>query len=225
MRRIKAQISEHTISPAGKPALRLDLLPGEIPAPGQPLLAYLPGSGAVLRTALFASRIDSAGFISVEIPSPAWRVGSQLDLLGPIGRGFSPAPRTRRWLIIALDKPVDRLLPLVDDAIAGDIPVVLYSEAQLPALPAQVEIATSLEDVIQWADYIALDTKSSSLSNFANMIGTGSRLHPAAQVEALIDLPLPCGLGVCSGCAVHRGGDWLLACQNGPVIDIKGWVS
>jgi hypothetical protein len=225
MRRIKAQISEHTISPTGKPALRLDLLPDEIPAPGQPLLAYLSGSDAVLRTALYASRIDATGFTSVEIPSPGWSIGSHLDLLGPLGRGFSPFPRTRRWLIIALDQPVDRLLPLVDVAIADDIPVVLYSEAQLPALPAQVEIATSLEDVIQWADYIALDTKLSSLSNFAKTIGMGSGLHPTAQVEALIDLPFPCGLGVCSGCAVHQRGGWLLACQDGPVIDIKGWVS
>jgi hypothetical protein len=225
MRRNKVQISEHTLSPTGKPALRIALPPGETPAAGQPILAYLPGSDAALRTALYASRIDATGFTSVEIPSPAWSVGSVLDLLGPIGRGFSPAPQAKRWLIIALDQPVDRLLPLVDLAVASDISVVLYSDGQLPALPAQVEIATALEDVIQWADYIAMDTKVSSFANFTEMIRNGSGFPPAAQIEALLDLSLACGLGVCDGCALRQRGGWLLACQDGPVIDIKDWVS
>ena len=223
MQRTTGLIREQTTSPAGRPALRLRLESEDVPSVGQPLLAYLPGSEEPLRTALYATEIHPDGITTVQIPSPEWRVGTRVDLLGPIGRGFSPSTRSRRWLLIALGMPLDRLLPLVSLALERDLPVVVHSDQALPDLPAQVEVAVNLEDVFDWADFIAIDAGASRL----NALVEGRKsdpIIPAAQVQALFDLPLPCGLGICSACAVRKHGSWELACQHGPVFDIKGWL-
>jgi dihydroorotate dehydrogenase electron transfer subunit len=195
----------------------------DVPGVGQPLLAFLPGSEAPLRTALYASEIHPDGITTAQIPSAEWRVGTQVDLLGPIGRGFSPSTSSRRWLLIALGVPLDRLLPLVISALERDLPVVVHSDQRLPDLPAQVEVAVNLDEVFDWADFIAIDTDASRLNALVE-VRKRDPIIPAVQVQALLDLPLPCGLGVCSACAVRKGRSWKLACQHGPVFDIKGWL-
>jgi dihydroorotate dehydrogenase electron transfer subunit len=116
---------------------------------------------------------------------------------------------------------MDRLLPLVDEAIDRDLAIAVYSDNPVPVLPPQVEIGASLEDLIEWSDYIALDLHdpmSVSLPGFL-----GNAIQPAARIELLTDLALPCGLGVCGACAVASRHGWKLACQDGPVFKWKDW--
>jgi dihydroorotate dehydrogenase electron transfer subunit len=188
------------------------------------MLAYLHGSNAALRTHLYPSRIHTDGFTSVMLPSPAWHVGAELDLLGPIGRGFSPPPKSKRWVLLAIEISIDRLLPLVDEALERDVALAVYSDGQLPDLPAQVEIAATTENLMEWADYIAMILPHSRLHQIPTTLGLKAEIPPAAQVEILTDIALPCGLGVCSACNFHTRGGWKLACEHGPVYQAKGWL-
>ena len=43
--------------------------------------------------------------------------------------------------------------------------------------------------------------------------------------QALVTLPMPCGgLGECGACAVPIRRGWKLACQDGPVLDVRLWL-
>lgn len=223
MQRTSAVIQAHTISPAGRPALCLKMDAGSRPAPGQPFMAYLHGSTDPVRTVLYPSRLHDDGFTSTAIPSAVWSVGSRVDLLGPIGKGFSPPARARRWFLIALDQPIDRLLPLVETAVASDINLAVFAGSPMPDLPLQVEIAADPAGVVDWADYIAIDTTADRLAEVSKLLLPPSGMLPAAQVQTLIDVTLPCGLGVCAACAVVSGKGWKLSCQDGPVFDMRGW--
>lgn len=222
MRRLSGRIRAHTLNPGGKPALRVELKPGDIPAPGQPLLAYLPSSKAPLRSPIFPAEIHSDGITSTELPSPYWTVGTDLDLLGPIGYGFSPAPGRNRWVLLSLGRTLDRLLPLVDDAIDRDIAIAAYSDGPLPSLPAEVEIGASPDELVQWADYIAVDVQNYLITSLRELLG--GEIRPAAEVEMLVDMALPCGLGVCGACAALSRKGWKLACQDGPVFQWNNWI-
>ncbi len=216
-------IQAHAISPAGKPALRLRVEPGSRPSPGQPFLAYLNESTAPIRTALYPSRLHRDGFTTIDIPSPAWTIGAQVQLMGPIGRGFSPPTKSKRRLVIALGQPIDRLIPLIDAAVKSDISIAAFTDGQFPNLPAQVEIATDPADVKGWADYIAVDTHALRIAEVADFIAPQPGIPPAADVEMLLDAALACGFGVCAACAVNTGSGWRLACQDGPVFNMRGW--
>lgn len=218
------EISAHTLNPGGQPALRLSTDVEMIPEPGQPLLAYLPGSAAELRTALYPSKIHADGFTSVKIPSPDWAIGIQVDLLGPLGRGFSPPPSSRRWLLMVLDRPIDRLLPLIDTALSRDVSIVVWGDGELPDLPAPVEIATSLADVVRWADYLALDIPFTKRGKAKHLLGMEDGITVKPSIEVLFDLQFACGLGVCSVCAMLEGNAWKFACLDGPVFHADRWI-
>jgi dihydroorotate dehydrogenase electron transfer subunit len=173
---------------------------------------------------LYPTRLHQDGFTSVDIPSPAWVVGALVDLLGPIGSGFSPPSKSSRWLLIAYGRQFDRLYPLIDAAVESSISVAVFSDSLIPDLPVQVEIVTKLEDARDWADYIAIDLHVSSIAELAELLASQARIPPAAYVEMLVDTPLACGLGVCAVCAVVKGTGWRLACKDGPVFNMKAWL-
>jgi NAD(P)H-flavin reductase len=224
MQRSSGRIQAHTLTASGCTALRIRTDEGMIPAPGQPLMGHLPGSSATLRTPLFPSKIHADGFTNVQIPSSSWTVGTDLDLLGPLGKGFAPPKQSQRWFLMALGRPIDRLFPLVDAAVGSDVSIVIWAEDTLPDLPVEVEVATSPEEVVHWADYLALDLEPSRISDAKKLLGIDAQRKVSPYIEVLLDTQYGCGLGVCSVCAVKFHSGWKLACQDGPVFHIKGWV-
>jgi dihydroorotate dehydrogenase electron transfer subunit len=113
-------------------------------------------------------------------------------------------------------------MPLVDDAIDGDLAIAAYSDRPLPALPAEVEIGASPGELVKWADYIAVDVQSSLIASLRELLGGEIRF--AAEVEMLVDMALPCGLGICGACAALSRNGWKLACQDGPVFQWNEWT-
>jgi len=110
MHRAIARIEAFTLEPLGKPSIRITCEKRLIPNPGQAVMALMPGTKQSLRHVLFPVQICPEGFITDKVPDPGWRLGDKLDLLGPIGTGFSPPPSARRWLLAALGQYPGRLL-------------------------------------------------------------------------------------------------------------------
>jgi dihydroorotate dehydrogenase electron transfer subunit len=218
VRRGEGRIEAWTLDPTGSPAPRVASARRLIPAPGQAVLALSPGTGQPLRRALFPLQIHADGFIADGGADPAWAVGSRLDLLGPIGNGFRPPPGARRWLLAAPGGRADRLLPLLDQAVERGAAVALHARPPLPRLPPQVEFVREVREALPWCDYLALELTAADLEGWLRgEVGWADRLP--GNTQALVDLPMPCGLGACDACAVPARRGWRRACRDGPVFE------
>jgi dihydroorotate dehydrogenase electron transfer subunit len=218
-----ARIEELTLEPAGEPSIRIVCHPSARPTPGQAALATVPGSRLPLRKTLFPTRIDADGFVADLPPDLAWRPGMRLDLLSPIGRGFSPPPNSRHWLLIGSGPGAAHLLPLIPWGLAQEASIVLATSSAPPGLTAEVEVIPEHGPAIEWADYIAIEVKGEGLSALDDLLPKEGAVRNVL-IEILVTHQFPCGIGVCAACAVPvrgaRGGrgPWNLACVDGPVF-------
>jgi hypothetical protein len=204
----------------GRRYMRLACPPQLIPTPGQYLLAS-DASDSPLPLPLFYTDSAPQGFIAATPAPVAWGPGYTLHLRGPLGRGFSLPPAARKIALVAFDDAAARLKGLIRPALGQDAAVVLVSDSAPEDLPDDVEVQPLpvLEDVLDWADYLALDVSRENLSALRERLG---KLDSMARMDAqaLICTPIPCGgIAECGVCAVTMKSEWRLACKEGPVFD------
>ena len=79
--------------------------------------------------------------------------------------------------------------------------------------------------VFATAASLALDLPVSNLEGLRPCLGLERDAHPAAKIDLLLRLPMPCGgLGECGICAVPVRKGWLPACTHGPGFDLMDLV-
>jgi len=215
----------------GLSAARISCPPRLIPPPGGYLLAHNPSSDSPL-----ASTIFRAGFFGdshtmgedsflIAPPTPeSWTLGTRLYLRGPLGHGFAMPATARRIALAAYDSSPRRLLALLDAAFKQEAEVTLVCENQPDDLPLQVEVQPlrALTEVCSWADYLAVDAARESIPSLKQILGKISPLKIPGQAQILVRTPMPCGaLAQCGVCSVELRGGAQLACENGPVFDLK----
>lgn len=235
----EAELTELVLGCGGwlQPLSRLIPRPGQyvIASPLQPggsdgLIGHVANAAqihpdtAALPEALFPAAYAEVAWLAAD-PLPAgWLPGMRLALRGPLGNGFSLPPTARRVALAGLASSFNRLLPLVDPALEQGAAVVLCG-ADLPAgLPAAVEVLPpeALPELAAWADYLALDLPVRSLEGLRARLGLEREAHPAAKIEVLMRIAIPCGgLGECGICAVPVRKGWKHACTSGPVFDLR----
>jgi hypothetical protein len=221
MRREIARIEALTLEPLGEPAIEIACPKVIIPDPGQAVLAIEPGSDRPYRIKLCPTRMTPEGFITDQPPEPGWLPGTVLDLLGPVGRGFSPPLNTQRWLLLGVGMPPKRLWPLIDMGLERGIALSVWMDRAPLPLPPQVEFMPDLGEALMWADYLVVETHTEGLMSLRTLLGLTDEDQLAIPAEALITTALPCGFGACQGCAVESRRGWLLACKDGPVFDLE----
>lgn len=216
------------------------------PAPGQ---FYLLAGASFLRRPLFPSHIDGdiVSFWGDPAASRAiaWLaaqpLGAAVDLLGPLGKGFSIHPTQQRLLLAAEGRAVAPLLALIGPQLDRNGSVELLLEARtasdlLPAalLAPAVEYYTatadgsaghvgSLEEPLRgdllWADAVAAAGSPAFLRRLAALVRE-VRFSAAGFAQVIAPVDLPCGVGACLACLVEGGRGWHRACQRGPVFDL-----
>ena len=201
----------------GQPAGRVWVPDVLVPSPGQYFLASTRQLGEVLPAVIFPAGRGN-GWLDLAPPLPsAWLAGTLLHLRGPLGRGFR-LPVVRRVALAALDGITARLRLLWNQALVQGAEVALFTRRIPASLPDAVEVLPleSLPDVSGWAEYLALD------GTLPQVLEWKSRLaFPGVAVEALVNLPMPCGgMGECGVCSVRTRRGWKHACQDGPVFDL-----
>ncbi|MHB1417129.1 MAG: dihydroorotate dehydrogenase electron transfer subunit [Chloroflexota bacterium] len=171
------------------------------------------------------------------------RSGDQLDLFGPLGRGFSILPTSRHLLLVAGGVGVAPLVMLADEALAQGLSVTLALGARTadevyPArlLPDEVEYLVATEDgslgqkglvtdllggVLDWADQVFT---CGPMAMLRVLKGLPRRLG-ATPVQASLEAHMGCGLGACYGCVVDTREGPKRVCQDGPVFDLDELVS
>ncbi len=201
-------------------AARIACPPALVPAPGQFLLARLPDSDDPLAVPVFSAGDSPAGFLAAPPLPRAWIPGATLALRGPLGRGFALPASARRVALAALDASPAYLLGLLSPALKQEAALALVCDEPPDDLPAEVEIRplAALEDVAQWADYLAL---AASREGWRERVRSGGRWNVTREAQALIVTPMPCGgLAQCGVCSVEVKKGILLACEAGPVFDL-----
>jgi hypothetical protein len=205
---------------AGQIACPADL----IPAPGQYLLALAETDrDAPLATPLFAAGTVARGFLAAPPLPETWLPGTPLYLRGPLGKGFSLPPGARRVALAALGETPARLLPLVGPALNQGAAVLLLTDSPPESLPAEVEVMrpapSALAEAAAWGDYVALDLPREMLHDEGSNVAAAVK---PADGQALVSTPLPCGgMADCGACAIHLRRGYLLACEDGPVVELK----
>jgi dihydroorotate dehydrogenase electron transfer subunit len=219
-------------------SLWLSLHPRFLPKPGQYLFAWNPAQPwEPLPVALFPAGIrwlrqaeeitGSAGEVTgVRVlgnSSPAWRIGSELRLRGPLGQGFHLPPETQRLALVSLSSTVLRLLPLVYPALENGSAIALFSDQPLPQLPLEVEAypLEALPELRDWADFWALDIPVDRLNQVSAVFGLPTYTKLTAPAQALVNIPMPCGgTAACGVCTVNGRYANFLACGDGPVLSL-----
>ena len=192
-----------------------------IPAPGQYLLAS-DDSDSPLPVPIFYTDSAPQGFIATA--QNAWNPGQELFLRGPLGRGFTLPLSARKIGLVAFDESPARLRGLILPALKQNASVVLVFNGNVDELPDEVEIQplSALEEILQWADFIALDVERQNLLPLMERLETQNHLSVMREAQILIRAPMPCGgVADCGVCAVVTRSAWQMACKDGPVFDLR----
>jgi NAD(P)H-flavin reductase len=192
-----------------------------IPSPGQYLLAG-DGSDSPLPVPLFHTDSAPQGFIaSAPIPD-LWTPGTELHLRGPLGHGFDLPLSARKVGLIAFEVSIARLKGLIQPALKQEAAVVIVCKSNPDNLPDDVEVhpISALSEIVDWADYLALDVARENLNFLRERLGKLNQVMAGKESQILIRTPVPCGgTGECGVCAVTLKSVWKLACKDGPVFD------
>ena len=217
--------------------------------PGQFFQLAVSAPQTILRRPYSAAWSDPAsgriGFIfNVVGAGSAWlsarHEGHEVDLLGPLGRGFE-LDGERPAVCIAGGLGVAVFPGVVQALLARGRKVTMLQGARtaaqlLPAerfLGAEVRMATDDGSHGHRGSVLDLLAGFSSPEIFAcgptpmlqALIDLACRQEiPLSAIQVALETPMGCGVGTCLGCAApRRDGGYLLTCQDGPCVPAD-WI-
>jgi dihydroorotate dehydrogenase electron transfer subunit len=170
----------------------------------------------------------------------AQREGSQLDVLGPMGHGWSIRSTVSNLLLVSEGMGITGLTYLAQTALEQEVSVTLVAayenehDVYPPALlPPEVEyhivtrdgstgqhgdILSILGTYAPWADAACLCVaQETAVAVYAHF----ERLRLKYFAQAALVQPLVCGNGVCLTCSVETRSGAKLVCRDGPVFDLR----
>lgn len=149
-----------------------------------------------------------------------WKPGEQIEIYGPLGNGFNIPQSVTRLGIIRIGDITPRIINL-HHSFKGEI--AYFTNQISKNIPTSIEVnpLSEFKEDIQWADFIAIETKISQFALIQDQLEIRSNLNLPQPIQVFIESPMPCsGLADCSVCSI-KTDKWLYACHNGPVINLK----
>lgn len=172
--------------------------------------------------------------------------GDVIDVLGPLGNGFSHTEDTQDVFIVAggigvaslyylvlelAEKGVSKSTVFLGGCSANDI----LCKEDMEALGAEVLVTTEDCSLGEEGFVTLLVEKAMESENKPDMIyacGPQAMLKKLSDIAASFNVPcqvsletvMACGFGVCLGCAVEKAentGTYFHACTDGPVFDSR----
>ncbi len=167
------------------------------------------------------------------------QAGDTIDLLGPLGNGYSIHPDSHNLLLVAGGIGIAPLCFLAQEALNQGCSVTillgastatqLYPSDLLPR-EAELVIATEdgtngkkgmitdlLPDFARRADQIFACGPSSM---YRAMATQGQQLLEAKSVQVSLEMRMGCGLGICYGCTLRTKRGLKQVCKDGPVFEL-----
>jgi dihydroorotate dehydrogenase electron transfer subunit len=172
-------------------------------------------------------------------------VGEVINLMGPLGNGFSVPPKAKRILMVAGGVGVAPLVHLTEEVLPQDHEVTFLmgaatGSALLPAneLPSEVEYVVATDDGTQghhgfvtdlvapylsWTDAVFACGPEPMLRSLSGVVRQ-HRFGRQPPVSVSVEQSMACGVGVCLGCMVETTRGWATTCVDGPVFHIDDIV-
>lgn len=161
--------------------------------------------------------------------------GDTVDVLGPLGKGYTVRPQSRNLLLVGVSWGLAPLIALAEEQVLLDRPVTLLAggatAAQVPPselLPPQVELQTAttdgslgfagdvtalVKDYWAWADDVFACGPMAFYRQLANAVAGA---WPRKRIQVLAETPMACGVGACFACTLETRHGLLIACREGP---------
>lgn len=167
------------------------------------------------------------------------RQGEVLDLLGPLGQGFTFSPGSR-LLLVAGGIGIAPLVALAEEAMAARCQIALLLGSTTAAtsysasrLPPSLEVALTTEDGSLGQKGLVTDLVSAFLSRvdaiyacgppamYGSLAAVLNHHSFSGPVQVLLEEHMACGLGGCYGCAVKTADGMKLVCRDGPCFELR----
>lgn len=167
------------------------------------------------------------------------QAGDSLDLLGPLGNGYTIYPNSKKLLLVAGGIGVAPLVFLAQKAVKQGCSITLLLGAPTTAqlypknlLPPKVKLITATEDgtsgkrgmvtnllpdYIDGADQVFA---CGPVSMYKTMNALSEQLPQLKSAQISLEVRMGCGLGVCYGCTVKTKNGLRQVCKDGPVFDL-----
>jgi dihydroorotate dehydrogenase electron transfer subunit len=166
------------------------------------------------------------------------QAGDSLDLLGPLGNGYTIYPDAKNLLLVAGGIGIAPLVFLAQKAAKGGRSITLLLGAQTATelypknlLPPKVKLITATEDgtsgqrglvtdllpdFISWADQVFACGPLPMYQTLA-----AQKLLKTKPVQVSLEVRMGCGLGVCYGCTAKTKNGLKQVCKDGPVFELN----
>jgi len=174
------------------------------------------------------------------------RPGDSIFVYGPLGRGYAVRRSAGNLLLVAGGIGVAPLVWLAEEQVAIGRKVTLIQGARsasslFPAhlLPPEVEVVVATDDgsaghrglvtdlvseYLSWADQVFACGPKAMSRALADLMrrfeGEGARRR-RKPVQVLLEEVMPCGTGICYGCAVMTQRGVRLVCKDGPRFELR----
>ncbi len=213
--------------------------------PGQFIMAHC-GDELLLRRPFSIHQVsgDSLAILfSIVGRGTAWlarrQPGDRVDLLGPLGNGFTLPEKAWQILLVAGGIGIAPLVFLADEALKQGKKVTLLMGARTSAclypegfLPDGIKFAIATEDGSAGEQGMITDTfrglASVAATDRIYACGPLPIYRRMAQmpelrdksVQVSLEVVMGCGVGVCYGCTVKTRQGLKQVCRDGPVFDL-----
>lgn len=236
----------------------IELMPGyhlicvdapDIAATSQPgqFVTVRCGEELTLRRPLSIHQIAESGqvyfFFKVIGKGTAWlslcRKGEKLNILGPLGNGFSIRPTSKKLLLVAGGIGIAPLTFLAQQALTQEKSVALLLGAHAKdelypqkLLPSEIETIITTEDgsggekgkitdilprYVDWADQIYA---CGPLGMYQAIEHQRQRWPVKKPIQVSLEVRMGCGIGACFGCSIRTKYAMKQVCRNGPVFNL-----
>jgi len=165
--------------------------------------------------------------------------GEKLDLIGPLGNGFSIEPESNKLLLVAGGTGIAPLVFLAQTALNDNkaIKLVLGARTISCLYPRQLlpdgiltlvttedgsegregKLTDFIGDYMEWADQIYACGPLGMYQSISEQIRRGQSRKP---VQVSLEVRLGCGIGACFGCSIKTKKGMQKVCHDGPVFNI-----
>lgn len=199
----------------------------------------------LLRRPLSIHRVARAGQIALLVGvvgrGTEWlsrrREGDVVDLLGPLGNGFSIQSTARSLLLVAGGIGVAPLVFLAEEALNTGHGVTLLIGSRCASglypgslLPPKARLVTATEDGSEGLRGMVVDHIGDYAGQAEQVFACGpvAMYRSMMQKESLTGKPVQislevmmgCGLGACYGCATRTRKGTRMVCHDGPVFEL-----
>lgn len=203
----------------------------------------------LLRLSLPIAAVDpAAGIISLLITdmadTPQQRPGDEIDILGPIGRGWRLDDQTRNIVLLGDEPHLGALLFMAQTGSrrSANITLLVGVAERRPPLPgALVPSAVEYQfgqgadpalaaldlldaQLLRWADVLYTTLPQRVYPELADRIRAGRIQWTPGFAQGLLMSPMACFCGICDTCLVPEARRPWRACIDGPQCDVRDFA-